>query len=121
MGTQDGLGLHNDNREGIEHFGYVDGRSQPLFLLEDIDAEENATDGIANWDPAFPLEQVIVPDPAAPDPAVHFGSYFVYRKLEQNVRRFKRQEQKLADRLFGADDERAGAMCRSPSISSPTS
>ncbi|NKK88941.1 peroxidase [Rhizobium leguminosarum bv. viciae] len=110
VGTQDGLGLHNDNREGIEHFGYVDGRSQPLFLLEDIDAEENATDGIANWDPAFPLEQVIVPDPAAPDPAVHFGSYFVYRKLEQNVRRFKRQEQKLADRLFGSDDERAGAM-----------
>ncbi|MGO8041154.1 hypothetical protein AB9E11_35780, partial [Rhizobium leguminosarum] len=65
VGTQDGLGLHNDNEEGIEHFVYVDGRSQPLFLLEDIDAEENATDGIANWDPAFPLEQVIVPVPAS--------------------------------------------------------
>ncbi|EJB02331.1 hypothetical protein Rleg9DRAFT_7368 [Rhizobium leguminosarum bv. trifolii WSM597] len=110
VGTQDGLGLHNDNHEGIEHFGYVDGRSQPLFLLEDIDAEENATDGIANWDPAFPLEQVIVPDPAAPDPAVHFGSYFVYRKLEQNVRLFKGEELKLANRLFGTEDERAGAM-----------
>ncbi|MDR3531512.1 MAG: hypothetical protein P4L90_13295, partial [Rhodopila sp.] len=25
--------------EGVEHFGYVDGRSQPLFLTEDIAAE----------------------------------------------------------------------------------
>jgi Dyp-type peroxidase family len=110
VGTQDGLGLHNDNEEGIEHFGYVDGRSQPLFLLEDIEAEENTTDGIANWDPAFPLKQVIVPDRAAPDPTVHFGSYFIYRKLEQDVRLFKTEELKLADRLFGLEDEKAGAM-----------
>ncbi len=110
VGAQDGAGLHNDNKEGIEHFGYVDGRSQPLFLQEDIDAEENGTDGTANWDPGFPLKQVIVPDPAAPDPKVHFGSYFVYRKLEQNVRLFKAQEQKLADRLFGKDEEIAGAL-----------
>ena len=26
-------------KEGVEHFGYVDGRSQPLFLKEDIEAE----------------------------------------------------------------------------------
>ncbi len=110
LGTQSGVGLHKDNAEGIEHFGYVDGRSQPLFLLEDIEAEENGTDGVANWDPSFPLTQVIVPDPAAPDPNVHFGSYFIYRKLEQNVRLFKTEEQKLAMRLFGNPDERAGAM-----------
>ncbi|HEX2526454.1 MAG TPA: hypothetical protein VHL31_09180 [Geminicoccus sp.] len=110
VGTQDGLGLHNDNREGIEHFGYVDGRSQPLFLREDIDAEEDRTDGTANWDPAFPLKQIIVPDPAAPDPAVHFGSYFIYRKLEQNVRFFKAEEEKLAVRFGLSDGERAGAM-----------
>lgn len=121
VGTQDGVGLHNDNHEGIEHFGYVDGRSQPLFLKEDIEDEENTTDGIANWNPDFPLKQVIVSDAAASRPNVHFGSYFVFRKLEQNVRLFKSQELALADRLNEAgshmvpakklkDDEIAGAM-----------
>lgn len=110
LGTQDGLGLHNANGDGIEHFGYVDGRSQPLFLQEDIDAEKVSTDGAANWDPAFPLQQVIVPDPAAPDPSVHFGSYFVFRKLEQNVQLFKESEEKFANALGLNDDERAGGM-----------
>jgi Dyp-type peroxidase family len=55
---------------------------------------------------------VLVPDTAAPDPGVHFGSYFVFRKLEQNVRRFKQAEADLADTLglTGEDRERAGAM-----------
>lgn len=107
-----GLGRVNARGEGIEHFGYVDGRSQPLFLTEDVDAEKNNTDGINVWNPAAPLSQVLVPDPAAPDPAVHFGSYFVFRKLEQNVRRFKQAEADLADTLglTGDDRERAGAM-----------
>lgn len=110
LATQEGLGQHNTNGEGLEHFGYVDGRSQPLFLTEDIDAEESSTDGIANWKPGCPLSQVIVSDQGAPDPATHFGSYFVFRKLEQNVRLFKSNEKHLADRLALADDERAGAM-----------
>ena len=36
LGEETGLGQHNAHGEGIEHFGYVDGRSQPLFLDEDI-------------------------------------------------------------------------------------
>ncbi|MFG1641269.1 Dyp-type peroxidase [Amycolatopsis sp. NPDC049252] len=107
-----GLGRVNARGEGIEHFGYVDGRSQPLFLTEDVDAEKNSTDGINVWNPAAPLSQVLVADTAAPDPGVHFGSYFVFRKLEQNVRRFKQAESDLADTLglTGDDRERAGAM-----------
>jgi Dyp-type peroxidase family len=107
-----GLGRVNARGEGIEHFGYVDGRSQPLFLTEDVDAEKNNTDGINVWNPAAPLSQVLVADTAAPDPGVHFGSYFVFRKLEQNVRRFKQAEADLADTLglAGDDRERAGAM-----------
>ena len=31
-----GTALRNDDNEGIEHFGYVDGRSQPLFLSTDF-------------------------------------------------------------------------------------
>ncbi len=107
-----GLGRVNAHGEGIEHFGYVDGRSQPLFLVEDIRAEKSGTDGITTWDPSAPLDRVLVPDHAAPDPTVHFGSYLVFRKLEQNVRRFKQAEEGLADQLglVGEDRERAGAM-----------
>ncbi|MGW3967474.1 Dyp-type peroxidase [Amycolatopsis sp. NPDC005003] len=112
LAEETGLGRVNARGEGIEHFGYVDGRSQPLFLTEDVDAEKNNTDGINVWNPAAPLGQVLVPDTAAPDPGVHFGSYFVFRKLEQNVRRFKQAEADLADTLglTGEDRERAGAM-----------
>ena len=112
VGEQKGHGLHNKNGDGIEHFGYVDGRSQPIFLTEDLDAERLRSDGTTNWDPAFALNRVIVSDPAAPDPNLHFGSYFIYRKLEQNVRQFKTEEKKLAARLklTGAEAERAGAM-----------
>jgi Dyp-type peroxidase family len=112
LGEETGLSQTNENGDGIEHFGYVDGRSQPLFLTEDIETERDTTDGTNTWDPAFALDRVLVPDPAAPDPGVHFGSYFVFRKLEQNVRRFKQAELDLADRLelTGEDRERAGAM-----------
>lgn len=109
-GEQTGRGLHNANGDGIEHFGYVDGRSQPLFLAEDIEDERLHGDGASTWDPAFGLDRVIVQDPAAPDPRTAFGSYFIYRKLEQNVREFKQQEEQLAVALKLNDPERAGAM-----------
>lgn len=121
VGTQEGRGLHNTNGDGIEHFGYVDGRSQPLFFKEDLETERLQESGIGRWDPSAPLEDAIVSDPAAPDPTVHFGSYFIFRKLEQNVRRFKEEEEKFAEALATAgaalnpqaqfkDGERAGAM-----------
>jgi Dyp-type peroxidase family len=112
LGEEAGVAQINANGDGIEHFGYVDGRSQPLFLIEDIDNERDTTDGTGEWDPAFAPDRVLVADPAAPDPAAHFGSYFVFRKLEQNVRRFKQAEEDLADSLglTGDDRERAGAM-----------
>lgn len=107
MAQQSGKGQRNGAGEGIEHFGYVDGRSQPLFFEEDI-----ADESIAVWDPGFGPDRAIVPDPAAPDPDTHFGSYFVFRKLEQNVRLFKEQEEKLANdlKLTPVDSGRAGAM-----------
>ena len=110
--TQEGHGLHNENGEGIEHFGYVDGRSQPIFLSEDVTAERLQNDGATNWDPRFGPGRAIVPDPTGADPLSQFGSYFVFRKLEQNVRKFKKEEERLATRLglTGEDVERAGAM-----------
>ena len=57
LGDETGRGLHNTHGDGIEHFGYVDGRSQPLFLEEDI-AEEPHT--AARLGPGFPLGRVLV-------------------------------------------------------------
>jgi Dyp-type peroxidase family len=112
IGQEKGHGQHNANGDGIEHFGYVDGRSQPLFLTEDINDERLHTDGAKNWNPAFAPSRVLVSDAAAPRPDTHCGSYFVFRKLEQDVKKFKTAEDDLAKRLklTGTDKERAGAM-----------
>ena len=112
VGEETGVGYRNREKNGIEHFGYVDGRSQPLFLVEDLEEERSKTDGITVWDPECPLRQLIVPDRGAPNPSQHFGSYLVFRKLEQNVRRFKEQEEHLADQLKlpKKERERTGAM-----------
>jgi Dyp-type peroxidase family len=112
VGRERGRALHDAEGRGIEHFGYVDGRSQPLFLSEDLDQERRQQDGVSVWDPSQPLGRVLVADPAAPDPATDFGSYFVLRKLEQNVRAFREAEEELANalKLVNSDRERAGAM-----------
>src|SRR5205085_9834697 len=108
--VQHGCALKNARGDGIENFGYVDGRSQPLMLEEDID-DEIAKTGSAQWNPAFPLSLALVQDPGTTEPTA-FGSYFVFRKLEQNVQEFKSREQQVADALglTGEDRELAGAM-----------
>ena len=99
--------LKNDDGVGIEHFGYVDGRSQPLFVDEDLELEP----GTARWNPLVPLAHVLVPEAGRAD-AHRYGSYLVYRKLEQNVRAFKLQERRIAAELglTGEDAERVGAL-----------
>ena len=47
------------------------------------------------------LDQVLIKDPATTEEN-SFGSYFVYRKLEQNVKAYKENEIALAKELFGA-------------------
>ncbi len=106
-GIELGRARFNEAGDGIEHFGYVDGRSQPLLLESDLEKERgDKNGGTAHWDPAFsPLATVLVRDPGGTGPD-SFGSLFVFRKLEQNVRGFKRREQELADALnLGPDDE----------------
>jgi Dyp-type peroxidase family len=105
-----GHAYENAKGDGIEHFGYVDGRSQPLLLAEDIEREAKQHDGIHLWDPAFPLKQVLVRSPGGgPN---DFGSYVVLRKLEQNVKGFNQREQQLAKALGlkAEDRDLAGAM-----------
>lgn len=111
LGIETGLAVRNSANQGIEHFGYVDGRSQPLFYAPDIDSEKLRIDAeliTPEWDFVFKPRQFL---DLYPDDTVR-GSYFVFRKLEQNVRGFKTHEQDLATYLDleGEDRERAGAM-----------
>lgn len=107
--------------EGVEHFGYVDGRSQPLFLTEDL-AKEGVPEDPAgtlpsakvHWSPRFNPSQFIVRDPNGRS-RLSAGSYFVFRKLEQDVRGFNAAEETLGRAIFGAganqdQRDRAGAM-----------
>jgi Dyp-type peroxidase family len=107
---QRGNQIRNAVGVGIEHFGYVDGRSQPLPLVEDL-TREAAQAGISQWDPQSTLGVALIEDPGSTD-GISFGSYFIFRKLEQNVRDFKRQEQQLATalNLKGEGRELAGAL-----------
>jgi Dyp-type peroxidase family len=93
---EDGNALFNDDDNGIEHFGYVDGRSQPLALVEQLHEEANKNGGITHWNPEIPLRQLLVKCPGG-KLEVSYGSYFVFRKLEQNVRGFKDREKKLEE------------------------
>ncbi|MGW0943794.1 Dyp-type peroxidase [Streptomyces sp. NPDC002623] len=81
-----------------EHFGFVDGISQPLFYARDIEQARTRQGGIDEYDPSAPLDQVLVKDPGG-DKNTAYGSYFVYRKLEQNVEGFRQGEQVLAKRI----------------------
>jgi len=112
--TERGRALFNEDRsQNLEHFGYVDGRSQPIFFQEDFETED-MKGGTGEWDPSEPLGLVLVPDGLAPDneKQTSFGSYFVFRKLEQNVKGFKTKEKELAESLGfeGEEAELAGAL-----------
>jgi Dyp-type peroxidase family len=72
--------LKNSDNEAIEHFGYRDGVSQPLFF-RNHDIKEKP-----KFDQHAPLKLVLSEDPSGPN---RFGSYLVFRKLEQNPRGFE--------------------------------
>jgi Dyp-type peroxidase family len=104
--------LTNEHGDGIEHFGYADGVSQPLFLKEDVDkGNESGQENKSVWDPSAGLNLVLSYDGNGTG-AYSYGSYFVFRKLEQNVKGFKKKEEEMADALHleGHDAERAGAL-----------
>jgi len=106
--TQEGRAYFNKAKEGLEHFGYVDGRSQPLMTTSDI-AKEKGDKANFVYDPQSPLEQFMFKDPLAPDHGL--ASLFVFRKLEQDVAGFKAAEALLQQRITPKpeDDEIAGA------------
>ncbi|MFF7710792.1 Dyp-type peroxidase [Pseudomonas sp. NPDC007930] len=107
--AQEGRAYFNKAGAGIEHFGYVDGRSQPLMTTSDIAAEKGAKADFV-YDPTAPLKQFMFDDPLAPGEGL--ASLFVFRKLEQDVASFKAAEEAIQGALTPppSDDELAGAM-----------
>lgn len=105
---EDGFVLRNKQKQAVEHFGYVDGISQPLFTLHDIQRERVIDPSFERWDPRAPLSLVLVKDPNGQLPD-SYGSYLVFRKLEQNVKLFKDSVRQLA-RTLDVDPDRAGAL-----------
>lgn len=75
----------------IEHFGYADGVSQPLYFKDDIAIQS----GISHWNDAEPLSLVLVPDPNGRSNN-SFGSFLVVRKLEQNIAAFEDARSRLS-------------------------
>jgi deferrochelatase/peroxidase EfeB len=91
----------HDPRAGdltLVHFGFADGISQPLAIKQDID-DEIAKRGATRWDPGAPLKLLL-----AADPSGGYGSYFVFRKLEQDVAGFLAAEAQLVVKLGLAAD-----------------
>jgi hypothetical protein len=97
---EDGFILKNAQGEHIEHFGFVDGISQPLFLTRDIEKAKSKTFNNSwensKWDSRAPLSLVLVKDPNGKS-TDSYGSYLVCRKLEQDVKAFIGAENFLAD------------------------
>lgn len=104
---ENGFVLRNASGQAIEHFGYVDGISQPLFASHDIARQRASGDRFARWDSRAPLNLVLRRDPNGRT-ADSYGSYLVVRKLEQNVRAFNADVRQLAAR-DGTTPEQAGA------------
>jgi len=109
VAVERGRQWHNKANQVVEHFGYADGRSQPVFLRADFNEEAKKRDGIDLWDPSAPLRLVLVRDPNVHAPDA-YGSYLVFRKLEQNVRAFRRRARMMATKLTDdVDGTLAGA------------
>jgi len=95
--------LTNTN-DPVEHFGYFDGISQPVFTRKDFLKATSRQ----RWEPGARLSLVLVDDPLT-DEVDAFGSYLVYRKLGQDTAAFADKVKALATSI-GVTPEVAGAM-----------
>ena len=105
--------MRNEKQQVIEHFGFVDGVSNPKFLFSDLN-EEFKNGGYSRNDPSASLNTVLVKDPGGDINS--YGSYVTYRKLQQNIRGFWKKLDLLANTLSElgqqkVDAEYAGALC----------
>jgi len=88
----------------VNHFGYVDGVSQPLFYKRQLDKEKQTSE----WDPFAPLKLVLTNDPNSDD-RYAFGSYMAYQKLKMDSRGFADDVKQTAKKLGIEDPDLVGA------------
>lgn len=97
---QSGHVLRNPAGQVIEHFGNPDGVSNPQFMRPDLDAVRRENGGFDRYDGSAPLNLVLAKDPF---PGVNeYGTYYVYRKLQQNILGYQRKCAELAAQLTEA-------------------
>jgi Dyp-type peroxidase family len=98
-----------------EHFGFVDGLGQPWVDCPDSGGTYNGQgtpQGGKGWKPValgeFLLghadEEGVLPDAPSPDSLGHNGSFYVYRKLRQDVAGFRRFLRQQAANLDTSED-----------------
>jgi Dyp-type peroxidase family len=92
IGAEVGAAISNPAGHRIEHFGYADGVSSPVFFRQDLEGHTTA-----NWNPLSGARLVLAKCPAGDENS--FGSYLVFRKLEQNVKRYAEIEREFHEAL----------------------
>ncbi|MCM2387204.1 Dyp-type peroxidase [Streptomyces albipurpureus] len=100
--------------DGVEHFGYFDGLSQPdVEALDDKPlTEQGAMAGRGRWRPVragefvlgYPDEEGVLPAAPARDELARNGSYLVYRRLRQDVAAFRAQLARAAH-VYAEDED----------------
>ncbi|MGY2961470.1 Dyp-type peroxidase family [Pseudomonas sp. TE36184] len=94
--------LRNSQGEVIEHFGFRDGISQPLFFKDQIESQSSHI-----YDNSYDPHDIVLVSEAPITSS--FGSYCVYRKIEQNMSIFKKLESELSQAI-GASEKLAGSL-----------
>jgi Dyp-type peroxidase family len=96
VNQENGAVFRNGQGQVIEHFGFVDGVSQPVFFADDIE-KQRMNGGIDVYDPSAALGLALLKDPLGGP--MGYGSYLVFRKLPQDVAGFRANEARLATAL----------------------
>jgi Dyp-type peroxidase family len=100
---EEGEKLIDNNGQVIENFGYADGISNPVFIEQDIEKELQDMGG-DKWNSRASLDTVLYKEPNSDT----YGSFVVFRKLEQNPVNFNSRVTELARELRTSIEE-AGA------------
>jgi Dyp-type peroxidase family len=97
-----------------EHFGYRDGIGQPAIEGSGVKPlpGQGAVDGAGKWRPiragefilGYLDEEGVLPVAATPDQLTANGTFLVYRKLRQDVARFRRQLRRAAELYPGSEE-----------------
>lgn len=116
LGTEVGKLIRNEKNQVIEHFGHPTGISQPLFLKSDLDQwmKDNNVhhqNQIAKFGNPFASLRVVLEEDHCPSTSSGpcYGSFIVFRKLQQDVAGYNAKVQELAAKL-NRDPEEVDAM-----------